>query len=906
MTRGPARARVPSPAMPHRPRSRSAAAALLLALGAASARAQSPTPLEGKQLAPVARALEGWLAARAQGGDEAAAVAGVRAALRAGREQAGGGDALRFGADLGRALRLARLRGLAGGKPGKVEELESRAGAFAHAPLAWAVRLPRDYDPDDGPWPLLLSLPDEGEEPAQHLRTHWSEAAVRDGAIVVVPRMPAEQAEWTRVSVRGRSGGLCHALTALRLAEERFDVDPDRVWLAGRGKSVPAALAAADAFPQRFAAALGVAGDAGEARPDNLVNVPVLLVGGGARARALVEAARALGIDGIALETGVDPAGQWDWLVAQRRDPWPERVTVSPGDPFPTRAHWLRIAPTAPDARVHGRIVRASNTVVLEGAGFSRATLYLSDALLDLDAPLHVTLGGVTRELAAVRDLDTALDLLADGSADAGAVATFEVVVDADGGDVEAAARALDPEFAARLAAAGDDLALLWELARWCWEHDRVPAGVRTLERMLRLDPEHAEAHQALGHAFGYGRWFPSAWALERFAAGQDEAQARARGYVEYQGLWVHPTDRAALGRGLVKDPFCGQWLGLAETKRLAAGWARQDLAWIEPEQTSNVDLGLWRVDGAWLTLPEAERRRSRVERMWVVPGPEIVLHTTVPRRVTEAARPHAQRALDALRRVFGVEPALPLDVTLLADEEQYDRFAFGSPDGARPPRHVARLHTVHTAFLAESWFETERGKPVYRGMGVGYWDTHAPSGDGYGLHSVRLATGFSYVEAIDPSPKAVRKVARREPGPEYLAAWREEKRLPEWLRLGGAVYAERYFADELVGEGGDRWWARRWSLENLAARGGLGPLDEALACALDPEDRDASLKRMLEAGLLVAFAVDGGCAPVEAAHAELRRALAAGASPTQPAAALEEALRAHEAELRTFASTGG
>jgi hypothetical protein len=56
------------------------------------------------------------------------------------------------------------------------------------------------------------------------------------------------------------------------------------------------------------------------------------------------------------------------------------------------------------------------------------------------------------------------------------------------------------------------------------------------------------------------------------------------------------------------------------------------------------------------------------------------------------------------------------------------------------------------------------------------------------------------------------------------------------------------------------------------------------------PEKRDDSLKLMIESGLLVAFAVDGGCAPVTQAHAELRRVLAEGASPTKAVAALEEA----------------
>jgi hypothetical protein len=466
-----------------------------------------------------------------------------------------------------------------------------------------------------------------------------------------------------------------------------------------------------------------------------------------------------------------------------------------------------------------------------------------------------------------------------------------------------AAALGPDAEFAERLKSAGEDPAQLWELARWCWDNGRVPAGMRTLEKLLRIDPEHAEARAALGHVRGFERWFPSQDALDRFAASQDEAVARSRGYAHQRSIWVHPGDRAALSKGQTKDPFSGQWRGLDETKRLAAGWVRQDLEWIEPEDVGRVDLGQWRVDGEWLELSDAERRHASVERMWAIPGPEILLHTTVERRVAQAAMGHMQRALDDLRKVFGVEPTLPLEVALMHDEEQYDLFAFGAPDGRRRPTHVARLHTVHMGFFAESWFENQGGKPAFRGMGVGYWDTHVPNGDAYGVHSARLATGFSYVEAIDPSPKAVRKVARREPGAEYLEDYRAEKRLPEWLRRGGAVYAERFFEDASVAEGGDRWWARRWSLANLRERGGLRPLDEVLTLPLDPEKRDDSLKLLIESGLLVSFAVDGGCAPVTQAHAALRAVLAEGGSPTKALAALEDALRANQDALRTFAA---
>jgi hypothetical protein len=79
------------------------------------------------------------------------------------------------------------------------------------------------------------------------------------------------------------------------------------------------------------------------------------------------------------------------------------------------------------------------------------------------------------------------------------------------------------------------------------------------------------------------------------------------------------------------------------------------------------VDLGLWRVDGEWLELADAERRHASVERMWSIPSPEILMHTTVERNVALQAAGHMQRALDDLRKVFGVEPTLPLDRRALA-----------------------------------------------------------------------------------------------------------------------------------------------------------------------------------------------------------------------------------------------
>jgi hypothetical protein len=197
-----------------------------------------------------------------------------------------------------------------------------------------------------------------------------------------------------------------------------------------------------------------------------------------------------------------------------------------------------------------------------------------------------------------------------------------------------------------------------------------------------------------------------------------------------------------------------------------------------------------------------------------------------------------------------------------------------------------------------------EDGKRTFGGLGVGLWDSQVPGGDLYGVHSARLAAGLAYVEALDPSPKAVRQALANGPGADYYAAYEAEHRFPAWLRYGAAVYAERYFRDDSVAAGGDPWWARAWSLENLHRKGGLRPLAELLAFPLDPDAVEDGQKLLLEVGLLVAFILDGACAQVLEAHADLVRALVAGRLHSNQLEALTEALVEHEGELRAFAGS--
>jgi hypothetical protein len=698
--------------------------------------------------------------------------------------------------------------------------------------------------------------------------------------------------------VKDRPGGLCHVLTMLRYAEEQFAVDFDRLYVAGRGRSVPAALATGNHAPQRFAAIVGRAGDAGELAPDNFANLPTCFTGGGEKAAAFREALQGAAPDHCHIDAEDDEAALWRWIEAHPRRTFPESVTLVVGQPFPTRAYWLRVAPSSPDARASATLDREINGIRISTAGVSRVTLYLNDALLDLEKPIRVFLRGEEVSALVPRSMARTLDMLHDGTSDPACVYVADASFDTAGASVAAGA---DAELEARLAAAGDRADALWEVYQWCASSDRAARGESVLRRIVRLAPDHDAAHAALGYHGSPAAWFPSRPALERFRRSQEKEVAEAKGHVLDRGLWIHRDERALANKNWVKDQPTGEWLPQGDVRRLAEGWVRQDLAWIPPADAARVDEGLWLVDGEWVDLATANRRHAELDSMWIVPRREVRVHATADRDVCLRAVEHMARAVEDVRKVFGAEPVLPLDVALLRDEEQYDRFAFGEPDGRRRATDPARLHVVHSAFFAESWFQRAGGKLEFRGMGVCYWDPLAPNGDLYGVHAARLAAGLSYVEALDPSPKTVRKALSAGPQDDYHEAYQAEKVLPAWLRYGAAVYAERYFFDETAAEGADPWWARAWSRDNLTARGGLRKLADVLAFRLDPDDRDDGLKLLLEAGFLVAFVVDGPCAPVEAAHEELKRVFASGRLQKSHVEALTAALVANEAALRAW-----
>ena len=183
---------------------RIAVLALCLSVLAELPSAQGQRKFDDEDLEALGAGLKAYVDARASalGVDEARAQ--VVQALGALEPKAGGRDPLVYAADFGRALELAQGLTKRKLKKGKVVEEVHEGGSFGRG-LEYAYRVPKAYKPSEKRYALVVAIPDEGEKPADHIRSSWSEGPFKDQVIVVCPRMPKERAEWDGTEGGARS-----------------------------------------------------------------------------------------------------------------------------------------------------------------------------------------------------------------------------------------------------------------------------------------------------------------------------------------------------------------------------------------------------------------------------------------------------------------------------------------------------------------------------------------------------------------------------------------------------------------------------------------------------------------------------------------------------------------------------
>jgi len=463
-----------------------------------------------------------------------------------------------------------------------------------------------------------------------------------------------------------------------------------------------------------------------------------------------------------------------------------------------------------------------------------------------------------------------------------------------------------DAAYEERRTSAGENPEKLWELAIWCESTERDKEARSVLRKLLKLEPRHRRAHEKLGHIEYEGEWFSTRKKLAVHIAGEEQRQAKADGLVRYKGAWVSPGDIPFLKRGLVRDDL-GFWLTKEEYSWSSRGYVRQDLRWIPSEEIPQIEAGLWKCGDDWLDLEAANRFHSDVDHMWRIPGEHLVARTTCDRGVALRAIREMEAACGDLARIYGQSPSSPIEITVLRDAEQYDRFARGNAGSTVPKTDLTGLAALHHAFFAEGWLDPDAGE--YEGMGAAYWDDSTEIKARYGICAVRHAVGLSFAEALDPSPNAVeraRRKASRARGKAAIvdASWaegfRSEKRIPRWFRYGAASYVERYYHDDHVGAD-DAWWTRKWSIGDIDGGFGLDSLKTIFEFDLERAG-DKSTHLLNEAGLLVAFVLDGDCRPVKRRHGSLVETIRQGQDPRSAFQALAKAIAKADDELLEFA----
>lgn len=373
--------------------------------------------LKDRDLGPLAKKLGAWFEDAEAGEDTLESEQDFRDALtKVNEKRLRGGDLLSSPSDLGMTVFLANNYSRKAPKRvnGKVTMQSEKFGDFD---IEYAIWTPTKYKGKE-PVTLILSIPEEGKNPQEHIQQTWIDGGFKETVVIASPKMPGDSKTWTEAE--GRRA----ILLTLRFVTKTWAVDANRVFIGGRGRGGEAALAMAHSSPDRFAGAFAWASDAGEGlEPENLRHTPVLISGGGGRATAFADRAKAAGLDEvIVLDPDAAEAEFIAWIGEKTRANYPSRITVVPQGNYPYRSHWIQFAPVSDTegVRVDAELDRETNTITLTSSGIREVSVFFCDDLVDMSKPVTVIANGATSKNVFPRSVNTFLKFLAQGKNDAG------------------------------------------------------------------------------------------------------------------------------------------------------------------------------------------------------------------------------------------------------------------------------------------------------------------------------------------------------------------------------------------------------------------------------------------------------------------------------------------------------
>ncbi len=237
----------------------------------------------------------------------------------------------------------------------------------------------------------------------------WSLAG--GDCIVVAPTTPKKVGSaWNQPAIEQ------WVLALIDAAKRTWDVDTNRIYVAGHSMGGYGTWSLGSRHADRFAALSACAGGLfGSSRGiapghvPNLLNTPIWFYnstddkqvhyGSSAKAHEVLQALKAEGYPYVWKYDQYDDIGHGlpkkglkpivEWMLEHERDPYPKHVVWEPSRAHKRRFAWL--GRPRGSTRVEGRI--DGNRITLSGASSGETTVYLNRSLVDLAKPIQIVRG---------------------------------------------------------------------------------------------------------------------------------------------------------------------------------------------------------------------------------------------------------------------------------------------------------------------------------------------------------------------------------------------------------------------------------------------------------------------------------------------------------------------------------
>ena len=399
-------------------------------------------------------------------------------------------------------------------------------------------------------------------------------------------------------------------------------------------------------------------------------------------------------------------------------------------------------------------------------------------------------------------------------------------------------------------AKAKNDVAGLLAAAKFAKENKLDADATRLLQKILKADPENADANALAGNVQHEGKWMPRGKA--------EEAEFEKKGLVKVDGVWVEKEREADAKKGVFHHD--GKLVSKSEKLLLAGGktFHPRTGQLIPAAEAEKAQSQFLLEDGRWVDEKAADEWHSDRARPWTVRTAYCEIISALPLATIEKEIvPVADSAVDYVKPLFAGKMPHPARRPMIMIAVDADHFRdLGAQIGAEG--------SAYGAFLAVNNVRQESTGREFR-PAIANWLKD------WGPYYVRHATGLAYLHS-----------RAEESGAQDL---------PAWFERGVAAIPERFYLAEI---------AKHFGKLHIA-KGGVQELAKWFSeFTISGDIENSKLDfNVYQAGLVLVFCRDGGDAKATDALKEVTQAFEKGKNVEKAIQNLEKVMVKKEAELR-------